>query len=88
MFGRRGWVWKVSSCWKYIDLLFDEKSLPRLFHVFIGHIIHNRMLKIFVRLLLVEGPRTIRLAAVTDRGIKHGSALNVYVFVSVRKGDL
>ncbi|KAL3763050.1 hypothetical protein ACHAWU_007756 [Discostella pseudostelligera] len=36
----------------------------------------------------VEGPRTIRLAAVTDRGIKHGSALNVNVFGSVRKGDL
>jgi hypothetical protein len=47
------------------------------------------MLKIIARLLLlVEGPRTIRLAAVTDRGIKHGTVLNVNVFGSVRMGDL
>lgn len=36
----------------------------------------------------VEGPRTIRLAAVSDRGVKNGSALNVNIFGSVRKGDL
>jgi len=35
----------------------------------------------------VEGPRMVRLAAVVDRGFKKGSALNVNVFGSVRKGD-
>mmetsp|Transcript_24348 Transcript_24348/g.44779 ORF Transcript_24348/g.44779 Transcript_24348/m.44779 type:complete len:153 (+) Transcript_24348:207-665(+) len=36
----------------------------------------------------VEGPRIVRLAAVVDRGFKTGSALDVNMFGSVRKGDL
>lgn len=49
---------------------------------------HIHVATIYTHKNIVEGPRIVRLAAVVDRGFKKGSALDVNVFGSVRKGDL
>ena len=71
--GRMGWGLKVSHDWIVFLSLRDRCSLVADF--------------LLTLLVLVEGPRIVRLAAVVDKGIKKGSALDVNVFGSICKSD-